>query len=81
MAASHLQSVGAAIAYLLLILHQMGLGACWMTGPIQVKSEIEKILSIPADKDCVAFIPIGYPAEEPAPRERRPIAKACEFIR
>ena len=81
MAGSHIQSIGAAIAYLLLILYQMGLGACWMTGPIQIKSEVEKILGIPADKDFVAFIPVGYPAEEPAPKERRPIAEVCEFIR
>jgi nitroreductase len=35
---SKIQYVSSAIAYLLLILHEMGLGAVWMTGPIQVKS-------------------------------------------
>jgi nitroreductase len=40
---SRIQSVSSGIAYLLLILHQMGLGATWMTGPIsQAKGDIEK---------------------------------------
>ena len=43
---SRIQSVASAIAYLLLILHQMGLGAVWMTGPLQAKEEVEKILQV-----------------------------------
>jgi len=78
---SRIQSVASAIAYLLLILHQMGLGAVWMTGPMQAKGEIEKILKVPAGVDIIAFIPVGYPAESPAPKERRPIEEVCEVIR
>ncbi len=78
---SRIQSVASAIAYLLLILHQMGLGAVWMTGPIQAKREIEKILKVPPEIDIVAFIPVGYPAESPVPRERRPIRETCEVVR
>ena len=78
---SRIQSVAAAIAYLLLILHQMGLGAVWMTGPMQAKEEIEKILKAPTELDIIAFIPIGYPAESPAPKERRPVGEICEVIR
>ena len=78
---SQIQSVASAVAYLLLILHQMGLGALWMTGPMQVKGEIEKIIGIPLEKDLVAFIPVGYPAESPEPKERLPIAKVSEIIR
>ena len=81
MAGSHIQSAGGTIAYLLLILHQMGLGACWMTGPIQVKGEVEKIIGIPPEKDCVAFIPVGYPAEEPPPKGRHPVKEVCKVIR
>ncbi len=78
---SRIQSVAAAIAYLLLILHQMGLGAVWMTGPMQAKEEIERILHVPPELDIIAFIPVGYPAESPAPRERRPVGEICEVIR
>jgi nitroreductase len=78
---SRIQSVSSAIAYLLLILHQMGLGAVWMTGPMQAKDEIEKILKVPAGLDVVAFIPVGYPAEEPPLRERKPAKDVCQVIK
>ncbi len=78
---TRIQSVSSAIAYLLLILHQMGLGAVWMTGPMQAKQEIEKILNVPPELDIVAFIPVGYPAENPAPKERKPIAEVCKVIK
>lgn len=78
---SRIQSVSSAIAYLLLILHQMGLGAVWMTGPIQAKDKIEKILKLPHNMDVIAFIPIGYPGEKPAQKERKPLKEVCKVIR
>jgi len=78
---SRIQSVASAIAYLLLILHKMGLGAVWMTGPMQAKKEIEKILQVPSEMDIIAIIPVGYPAESPSPKDRRSIDEVCEFIR
>jgi nitroreductase len=78
---SRIQSVAAAIAYLLLVLHQMGLGAVWMTGPLQAKGDIERILMVPPEMDIVALIPVGYPTESPALKERRPLKEVCEIIR
>jgi nitroreductase len=78
---SRVQSVSSSIAYLLLVLHQQGLGAVWMTGPMQAKGEIEKILKVPATLDLIAFIPVGYPAETPPLRERKPVKDVCEIIR
>lgn len=78
---SRIQCVSAAITNLLLVLHQMGLGAVWMTGPMQAKDAIEKALNVPPEMDLVAFIPVGYPAENPAPKGRRPLAEVCEIIR
>jgi nitroreductase len=76
-----IQSVASAVAYLVLILHQMGLGAVWMTGPMQAKGEIEKILHVPAGMDLVAFIPVGYPAENPGIRVRKPVNEVCEVLK
>jgi nitroreductase len=78
---SRIQSVSSAIAYLLLVLHQMGLGAVWMTGPLQAKGEIEKVLGISSPMDAVALIPVGYPAETPPLRERKPIKDVCVVIK
>lgn len=78
---TRIQSVASAIGYLMLALHQIGLGAVWMTGPTQAKSEIEKILEIPAGLDFIAFIPVGYPAENPSLRERKPVKEVCQVIK
>jgi nitroreductase len=78
---SRIQSVSAAIAYLLLVLHQMRLGAVWMTGPLpSSKGNVEKFLRVPEDMDIVALIPVGYPAESPT-GQRRPVSEVCEVIR
>jgi nitroreductase len=77
---SRIQSVASATSYLLLVLHQMGLGAVWMTGPIQAKEAIEKILKVPSGMDVVALIPVGYPAATPAHGQRRPVEEVCEII-
>ena len=79
-ACSKIQSVGAATAYLCLILHQMGLGTVWMTGPLQAKGDIEKILKVPSGMDAVAVIPVGYPAETPT-CARKPVAEVSEIIK
>jgi len=78
---SRIQSVSAAIAYLLLVLHQMGLGAVWMTGPLpSSKGNVEKLLKVPEDMDIVALIPVGYPAESPT-GQRRPVSEVCDVIK
>ncbi len=78
---SAIQSAAAAIAYLLLILHQMGLGAIWMTGPMQARGNIEKILKVPDDMNLLALIPVGYAVEEPQPKERKPVEEVSEVIK
>jgi nitroreductase len=78
---ARIQSVSAAIAYLLLVLHQMGLGAVWMTGPLpQCKGDIEKLLNMPPDMDLVALIPVGYPGESPT-RDRKPVTEVTTVVR
>lgn len=81
LANTRIQSAASAIAYLLLALHKEGLGAVWMTGPMQAASEIEKLLKVPSDMNLVAFIPVGYPAESPEPRPRRPVEEVCEIVK
>ena len=78
---ARIQSVSAAISYLLLVLHQMGLGAVWMTGPLtQSKGDIEKILKFSPEMDVLALIPVGYPAESPT-RDRKPVKEVCEVVK
>jgi nitroreductase len=78
---SSLQSVAAAITYLLLILHYFGLGTTWMAGPQQAKKEIEQILGVSPEWDFVDLIPVGYPAETPKAASRKPVSDVVQFFR
>ncbi len=64
-----IQDTAAAIQNILLAAHAMGLGACWV-GAFREES-VRKVLETPSHVRPVAIIPVGYPAEEPAPRRRR----------
>ena len=76
-----IQSVSAGIAYLLLVLHQMGLGATWMTGPLaQSKGDVEELLKVPDGMDIIALIPVGYPADNPT-GQRKPVDEVSEVIK
>jgi nitroreductase len=78
---SSLQSAAAAITYICLFLHYYGLGTTWMAGPLQAKKDIEQLLNVPAEWDFVGLIPVGYPAEAPEMRMRKPIEDVIQFFR
>jgi len=78
---SSLQSTAAAISYLCLFLHALGLGTTWMSGPLQAKGEIERLLDVPPEWDFVDLVPVGYPAKVPAAPPRKPIEEAVQFFR
>lgn len=64
-------SVAAAIMNLLLAAHALGLGACWMTGPLVALEALNRILDVPKGWTVSALIPVGYPGETPPPPPRR----------
>jgi nitroreductase len=66
------QDCSAAVENLLIAAHALGLGAVW-TGihPRDERAEgFRKLFHIPAHVVPLAFIPIGYPAEEKLPANR-----------
>lgn len=75
------QTAAATVSYLLLALHQLGLGAVWMVGPTQSKSQIESILNIPSDQDFVALVPVGYPDDTPKNPGRKQVSELVNIIR
>ena len=66
-----IQDTAAAIQNLLLFAYSIRLGTCWI-GAFR-EDEAREILKIPSGIRPVAIIPVGYPAETPLPRSRRPI--------
>jgi nitroreductase len=68
-----------AIENMLLEADAQGLGTCWVG--FFVQSEIRPVLGIPDDKFVVAVIPIGYPAEQPSARTRKPLSEIVHYER
>jgi nitroreductase len=64
-------SVSAAIMNLLLAAHALGLGACWMTGPLVAAPALQALLEIPSGWKLSAVIPVGIPDETPPAPARR----------
>ena len=75
-----IQSTSAAVAYLILVLHQMGLGSLWMAGALHAKEEIEKVLKLPPCLDVVNLVPVGYPAQNPKGC-RKPVSEVYQVIK
>ncbi|MFZ3171575.1 MAG: nitroreductase family protein [Carboxydocellales bacterium] len=77
---SGLQSVSAAVSYLLLALSEAGLGAVWMTSPLIAKKELEELLPSPPGTNLVSLIALGYPEESPENRPRKSLSEVIKFI-
>jgi nitroreductase len=72
-----LQDTAASIQNILLTAYSLGLGTCWV-GAFR-EEEAREILKIPEGIRPVAIIPVGYPAETPSPRNRRPISQTVHY--
>ena len=66
---SSIQSVSACIQNILISAEALGLGTCWMTGPLIAQKNLEKFLKINEDEHLIAFIALGYGKEEDKNRE------------
>jgi nitroreductase len=72
-----LQDTAASIQNILLTAYSLGLGTCWV-GAFR-EEEAREILKIPQGIRPVAIIPVGYPAETPPPRNKRPISQTVHY--
>ena len=75
-----LQGVSSFITHILLVVHNEGLGACWMTSPLIAKPEIEKILGVKSPDNLVALIPIGKPVERQSKSSRTDVEEVIKII-
>jgi len=73
------QSSAAAVATMLLVFQQMGLGAVWLGAPQMAMEEIKTILKAPAGIDLTCLVAVGYPDESPK-RDRKPVDQVMEII-
>jgi len=60
-----------AVEHMVLAATALGYGTCWI-GAFNEK-EVKRILRIPEGLKVIALLPIGFPDEAPAPKERKPL--------
>ena len=77
---SGIVSASLAMENLLLMAHELGLGASGLTGPLIAADDLRGILSVPAGWDIVALVAVGFPDEQPAPTARKSIADVTRWI-
>ena len=62
-----------ALEHIILAAAAEGLGTCWVGAFIE--EEVRKVLAIPEGVKPIALTPVGYPAREAKPRDRKPISE------
>ncbi len=69
--------VAIAMDHLILAATALGLGTCWIAAfdPIAAR----EVLGLPDGVDPIAFTPLGYPADQPSPKKRRPLAELVKY--
>ncbi len=71
--------VAIAMDHLILAAAELGLGTCWIANfdPAVVR----QVLHLPDGVEPVALTPLGYPADQPKPKERKPLADLVRYER
>ena len=65
--------------HLVLAATSLGLGTCWVAA-FDPAAACE-VLGLPDGVEPVLFTPLGYPADQPQPKERRPLADLVRYER
>ena len=72
------QSIGAAIQNMLLAAQDLGLGSLWICDVFYAYEELRTWLG--EEGQMIAAVSLGYPAQSPDARPRRPIAEVTRWI-
>lgn len=65
--------------HLILAATNIGLGTCWVAAFNE--KEARQILGLPDDIEPLIFTPLGYPADNPSEKERKPLSKLVRYER
>ena len=67
-----------AMDHLILAAASLGLGTCWIAA--FDPSAARQILHLPEGVEPVAFSPLGYPADAPRPKQRKPLSELVRYL-
>lgn len=65
--------------HLILAATELGLGTCWVAA--FDAAEARSILGLPEEVEPIAFTPLGYAADQPRPKERKPLELLVRYER
>ncbi|MDM7994587.1 MAG: nitroreductase family protein [Acidobacteriota bacterium] len=68
-----------AMAHLILAATDLGLGTCWVAAFDPAAAR--EVLQLPAGVEPIAFTPLGYAADQPRAKERKPLAELVRYER
>lgn len=74
-----IQSIGAAVENLVLAATDMGYGACWLSGPLVARDELEEILGVDEPWHLATMVAVGKPQAQPGPRPKKPLEDIFEL--
>jgi nitroreductase len=65
--------------HMVLAATELGLGTCWVAA--FDPGVAREVLALPDGVEPLLFTPLGFPADEPRVKERRPLAEMVHFER
>jgi nitroreductase len=65
--------------HLILAAANLGLGTCWVAA-FNVEAA-RSVLQLPNEAEPVIFTPLGYPADQPGPKTRKPLSELVRYER
>ena len=68
-----------AMDHLILAAADLGLGTCWIAAFNPTAAR--EVLALPDNVEPIAFTPLGYPADEPREKRRKPISQLVRYER
>jgi nitroreductase len=66
-----------AMDHLILAATNLELGTCWVAAFDPAAAR--EVLHLPAGVEPIAFTPLGYPADQPGPKERKPLPELVRY--
>ncbi|MBN1314416.1 MAG: nitroreductase family protein [Anaerolineales bacterium] len=71
------EDIGLAGGQMMLQARALGLGTCWLGG--LDRKAIGDVIKLPEDVQVVGLLTLGYPAEDPSPPRRKPLADIVHY--
>lgn len=69
--------VAIAMDHLILAATDLGLGTCWIGAFDAIAAR--EVLGLPDDVEPIAFTPLGYPADQPKTKRRKPLSELVRY--